>query len=141
MTKKDFGKAFDRLMDSRDNEEIAAVLDLSAEMIRKYRKGISAPADAAKVFEIERRLELAPGELSVHLGFVPIGRDRPVPRLLEVIDTTDELDDLARRILRAAVIAATKPASAHEKAGAIQDDAEEIVPSRTPRARRRAAGQ
>lgn len=69
---------------------VAEHVGLSDDAVRKWTRGLSEPPPLT-VFAVERFLGLAPGELSRHLGYLPVGASTSVaaavdadPRLNEV---------------------------------------------------------
>lgn len=73
--------------------------------------GKSAPETPDDVFAIERALEVAPGSLSKHLGFLPPDAVRVASAFEDVIADDPALDDDERAfLLNAYRIAVKKPA-------------------------------
>jgi hypothetical protein len=77
--------------------EIAEVVDVSEDAARRWLRGENAPRDPLAVFAIEQHLGCPPGDLSRHLGFVPVG----AVSVTAAIEADEALTPEARRILLA----------------------------------------
>lgn len=74
---------------------LGAALDVSWHAVGSWEKGIWAPAPE-KVFEIERLLDLPPGTLSRHLGYLPLGAQ---PSVQAAVDSDPRLDERGKTLL------------------------------------------
>lgn len=52
---------------------LAEVVGLSQNAVARWEIGESAPGTPASVFHLEGVLDLEPGSLSIHLGYLPVG--------------------------------------------------------------------
>jgi transcriptional regulator with XRE-family HTH domain len=68
--------------------------------ISAWKSGEAEPSTAT-VFAVERRLELPPGHLSRHLGYLPITTDRAASTFEEVVLGDPLLDEVQKRGLLA----------------------------------------
>lgn len=68
--------------------EIARAVGVTDDAVRKWLKGKSTPGPEA-VFEAERQLGVAPGELSRHLGYVPVASPASVVAAIEADPALD----------------------------------------------------
>lgn len=75
--------------------DLAGHVGLSPDAVAKWLSGTTEPQPRT-VFAVERYLELAPGELSRHLGYVPVGEP---PAVLDAIERDPRLTPEARTIL------------------------------------------
>lgn len=66
-----FSLAFSRVLQRRDQRRIAERLGVSESTVSGWKKGRHVP-EVETAVEIERILGLKPGELTVHLGFLPL---------------------------------------------------------------------
>lgn len=83
-------------------QALADRLGLTRASVSDWCRGKSIPAPDT-VFAAEEALEVAPGELSRELGYLPvaaIGATSSKPTVIEGIDTDPRLDDYARRLLK-----------------------------------------
>lgn len=94
-----FGDALDQALRAADITPavVGAHVGVTDDAIRKWAKGQVEPPPW-RVFAVERLLELAPGELSRHLGFVPVG----VASVFAAIDADEALSERDRKVVRAA---------------------------------------
>jgi len=95
-----FGQALGAAMRAADVKapQVAAVVDLTADAVRKWLEGRSEPAPLT-VFAVERLLEVPPGDISRHLGYVPAESPSSV---IEAIEADPALSVEAREIVTAA---------------------------------------
>lgn len=94
-----FGRAVAEARDARGwtQDELAERAGVSQSNVSGWEQGKWTP-DPDAVFTVERALRLAPGTLSVHLGYVPAKElDRAVD--VEAAILTSSLDELDRRAL------------------------------------------
>lgn len=68
--------------------------------VSAWLNGERHPPSPAMVVALERTLGLAPGALTLHLGFLPPDARREVRSVTEAIDADPLLDERARRALR-----------------------------------------
>lgn len=94
-----FGDALDRAMREADAAAptVAAAVGLSPDAVRKWIAGRGEPKPLT-VFVIEQLLGVPPGELSRHLGFVPVG----VTSVAAALDADGALSAEGKRLLLAA---------------------------------------
>lgn len=99
-----FGNALADAMSVRDLTQSGLgklIGGVSQPSISAWLSGESKP-EADVVFEIERVLELPPGHLSRHLGYLPIEAVKAPPATFEAVVMSDPLlDDPAKRGLLA----------------------------------------
>lgn len=69
--------------------KLASSIGVSQPTIGNWLRGRSVP-DANSVFAVERALSLIPGELSVHLGYVPVNRGSLISELACHLLQSDE---------------------------------------------------
>lgn len=97
-----FGEALAAALRSR-NVSQRALADLvgrtAQSSVSAWTRGGAAPAPEV-VFEIERLLELPPGHLSQHLGYVPVGATLPTS-----VSVAVEADPLLEPVHRQALLA------------------------------------
>lgn len=100
-----FGRALDEAMRmaSFTAPTVARHVGLTDDAVRKWIAGKSEPAPHL-VFAVEQLLDVAPGDLSRHLGYVPVG----TISVTAAIDADESLTDQARDIVRAAYRAARR---------------------------------
>jgi transcriptional regulator with XRE-family HTH domain len=93
-----FGKALDAAMRDADISapQVASFVGLTADAVRKWMTGVGEPKPLT-VFAVEALLGVAPGELSRHLGFVPVD----VVSVSTAIDADRGLSNEAKRLLLA----------------------------------------
>lgn len=84
-----FSCALGALLRDATQAAVAARVGVSPQLVSDWKRGRRRPAPG-QVFALERALGAAPGELSRHLGFVPIDAD--------AVAVTDALGDLATRV-------------------------------------------
>jgi len=98
----EFNAALTRAVDEsgKNQSEIARDTDglVSQGTISTWLSGNARPQPEG-VFAVELALDLPPGSLSRHLGYVPYVED-PVIDLRDAIDTDDTLDEFDREALR-----------------------------------------
>ncbi len=94
-----FGAALDAAMRSvpLGPAAVGAHVGVSDDAVRRWIRGETEPPPW-RVFATERLLGLAPGELSYHLGFVPVS----VVSVFAAIDADEGLSERDRRLLRTA---------------------------------------
>ena len=112
---KAFGDALQDLLERRgmSQTELAAEVGrdlgrkpLSQPWVSEIRRGIKEPTvDVA--FAMERVLGAKPGQLSRHLGYLPVGA-RSAVSVMQAIEADPKLDELARRLLRTAYMELTR---------------------------------
>lgn len=94
-----FGRALAaRVKTKQERRELGERVGVGAEAMRLYMLGEREP-DRRIVFALERELDLKPGTLSHHLGYVP-NSARPTTSIDEAIEASD-LSGEARRLLLA----------------------------------------
>lgn len=93
-----FQQALERALAGTSQAEVARVADVAASTISTWlsRPGAAKPQ---QVFAVERALDLPPGHLSRHLGYVPVSVDRPPVDVIEAIEADGALDDPDRDAL------------------------------------------
>lgn len=80
-------------------QALAERVGVTRASVNDWCRARSIPAPET-VFAVERALDVADGELSRVLGYLPISiEDRPPPTVPEVIARDPRLDDAARRLL------------------------------------------
>lgn len=91
---KAFGAALATAMADRGLRApaIAKALGISDDAVRKWMTGLATP-EPLRVFGLEQLLELAPGSLSHHLGYLPLGEPSSVE---EAVDADPRLSPLGR---------------------------------------------
>ena len=75
--------------------KLAELVGVSDDAVRKWTYG-NPPTDPQRVFTIERHVEVSPGELSRHLGYLPVDAGVSV---LAAIDADPRLPEVAKRLL------------------------------------------
>lgn len=79
--------------------DLAEKLGVSQNSVSTWLLGRSVP-EPERVFAIERALDVDPGSLSVHLGYVPSdAADAAKPGFREYVAAMPELDDSAKRAI------------------------------------------
>lgn len=99
-----FGRALDQALGSRTRAWLGAALSperpISPSAVGQWISGETVPADPERVFAIERLLELAPGVLSRHLGYLPVDAV-PATNVREAIESDPDLiPDFRLAVLR-----------------------------------------
>lgn len=91
-----FGRALDEAMrqEAINAPAVARHVGLSDDAVRKWLSGKSEPAPHV-VFAVEELLGVAPGDLSRHLGYVPVG----TTSVTAAIAADQKLSPKDRRIL------------------------------------------
>jgi transcriptional regulator with XRE-family HTH domain len=79
-------------------EEVAENLGRSRPMLNHWAKGATIPIPPV-VFALEAELHLEPGELSQHLGYLPIATDTAPCTLESVLAADDGLDEQTKVII------------------------------------------
>jgi hypothetical protein len=74
MSLESFAAELRRLVSGRDVAALAAALGVSERTVRSWTRAERLTAPGV-VFALEDRLGVAPGTLSRHLGYLPVGRD------------------------------------------------------------------
>lgn len=92
-----FGRALDEAMRAVPlaPAAVGAHVGISDDAVRKWVRGDVEPPPW-RIFGVEQLLGLAPGELSHHLGFVPVG----VASVFAAIDADPSLNERDRKVLR-----------------------------------------
>lgn len=80
----------------RTQGDLAALIDLSSRTVSAWENAVYVP-DPWTLFEIEGRLGLDPGQLSVHLGYVPPSANLST---LGAIDRDPRLDEKGKALLK-----------------------------------------
>lgn len=93
-----FGAALREAMGGLSNVAVGKHVGLTADAVAKWKSGESEPPPLT-VFAVEQLLDVPPGDLSRHLGFLPVGTEVSV---LASIDADASLTDRDRSVLRAA---------------------------------------
>lgn len=91
--------------------DLAKLIGRSQAAVAGWENGPNTPP-VPTTFAIERALELAPGALSQHLGFMPVsaaGARPPAVPVDEAIMRAADLDDVGRKGLIAAYLAMRSP--------------------------------
>lgn len=93
-SRRAFGQAVGGALALRDltQRAIAETLGVKQPTISAWLSGESEPASAV-VFELERALELPPGHLSRHLGYLPPDALEAAPPTFEAVVEADPLLD------------------------------------------------
>lgn len=92
-----FGAALREAMGARSAVSLAKAVGLTPDAIAKWQRGDSEPPPLT-VFAAERFLEVAPGDLSRHLGYLPASSPASVPA---AIDADPRLSAEVKRVLLA----------------------------------------
>lgn len=93
-----FGDALREAMGGRSNVAVGRHVGLTDDAVAKWIRGESEPPPLT-VFAVEEFLGVPPGDLSRHLGFLPVAAKVSV---LSAIDADERLTDRDRKVLRAA---------------------------------------
>lgn len=110
-----FLDALDRALE-RDRRTDAALLEAMAERTGRsyaagylgdWRRGKATPKPA-DLFALEETLDLGPGALSQHLGFLPVGARTEVRTVTEAIAADDQLTPDQKEILLATYAASVR---------------------------------
>lgn len=100
-----FGKALSTARQARNisQAQLGKMLGgITQSAVSAWESGEAEPSPET-VFHLERRLDVRPGQLSKHLGYVPAGTKRSQSvRTPEAIQDDPDLDDFAKRVLIAA---------------------------------------
>jgi transcriptional regulator with XRE-family HTH domain len=104
--RRDFGRAVQEARAEREwsQEYLGNQVGASQAAVAAWEKAVNVP-DPETVFRLERTLGLRAGELSIHLGFLPLNaRDVKIPKadVVESILRDPRLGDVERRALLAA---------------------------------------
>jgi transcriptional regulator with XRE-family HTH domain len=98
-----FAAALDHIMGLKGltQRELGEQLGLSHTVFTGWRNGDHEPPPTT-TFAVERALELPPGFLSIHLGYLPVeARTTTFPTEFDaLLDADPSLDDRARRMLK-----------------------------------------
>lgn len=83
MTRADFSRELRRALGAsgRTQTDVARAAGVAPSLVSMWLAGNIASPDPQKVFAVERALDLPPGHLSRHLGFIPVPEhvnDEPV---------------------------------------------------------------
>jgi hypothetical protein len=99
MNQTTFQEALSRALEGKSQVEVARKADIAPSTISTWISG--GGADPQRVFAVERALGLRPGELSEHLGYLPLDAvDKPQPPDVRyAIDRDPDLDPLDRDAL------------------------------------------
>lgn len=81
---------------NKSQNDIAEALGVSQSMVSYWCKGRSAP-EPDKVFSLERLLRCTAGELSQHLGYLPITEGRPPPDIEAAVMASADLTPTGKR--------------------------------------------
>lgn len=102
-----FGIALKTAIDTAGAEpaEVGERAGTSADTIYRWMRGETEPKWPALTFAIEEFLRVSPGDLSRHLGYVPVAG---ATNLAAAIDADPRLTVEAKEMLRAAYRAAVK---------------------------------
>lgn len=89
-----FGQALDKALTVRGLKQVdvAAALDTTQSTVSAWKRGQCLP-DMDTVFGIERLLELRPGHLSRHLGYLPLEAETARPTVEDAIAQSTEVDE------------------------------------------------
>lgn len=102
-----FGAALDEAMRTREPPaaitEVALAAGVTDDAVRRWAKGLNHPPPAT-VFAIEELLDVPSGDLSRHLGYVPVG----AVSVAAAIEADDRLSPVGRQIVLAAYRAARR---------------------------------
>lgn len=93
-----FGAALREAMLGVSNVKVAEHVGLTPDAVAKWVRGDAEPSPLT-VFAVEAFLDLQPGELSRHLGYLPVGATASV---VAAIEADPRLTVEARRVLVAA---------------------------------------
>lgn len=102
MATKDFADALAAELGNRgiSQASLAEAVGMKQNTVSRWVRGDFAPPTET-VFAIEVALVLAPGTLSKHLGYLPLGVDAPPVSISSSIDAAPELEDWQKDALRA----------------------------------------
>lgn len=93
------------LRKGRTQREVAEAIGVSISAMSEWKRGVSEPENHALTFALERELGTAPGELSIHLGYLP-------PEALgsweSALLNDPEIDDRLKNVILAVVRSYTK---------------------------------
>lgn len=95
--KRQFGKALAGAMARSGMRQVdaAGALGIGQTTISSWIRGLTQPSEPELTFALERALGLQPGELSKHLGYVPL----PDESWLELLARDPGVDDELKRLL------------------------------------------
>lgn len=84
--------------------DLAAAVPTKQTNVSSWETGERMPREFGLVFEIERLLDVAPGSLSRHLGFLPVeaANGKTSVTAVQAIRSDPALDETAKRALSAA---------------------------------------
>lgn len=84
--------------------DLAAAVPTKQTNVSSWETGERMPREFGLVFEIERLLDVAPGSLSRHLGFLPVeaANGKSSVTAVQAIRSDPALDETAKRALSAA---------------------------------------
>jgi hypothetical protein len=94
MSRSSFAEALHDRLDAADIAAVAADLGATQRTVRSWARGERVPPPTT-VFALERHLNLPPGTLSTHLGYLPAGTD-DVSRGLQADATLMAREEVAR---------------------------------------------
>lgn len=92
-----FGVALREAMAATGATKLAKCIGLTPDAVAKWARGDSEPPPLT-VFAAERFLDVAPGELSRHLGYVPVGTP---PSVAAAVEADPRLSAEIKRVLLA----------------------------------------
>lgn len=95
--KEAFGAALREAMGGQSTVGIAKHVGLTPDAVSRWARGEVEPPPLT-VFAVEQYLDVAPGDLSRHLGYLPAGAP---PSVTEAIDADPRLTPEARTMLKA----------------------------------------
>lgn len=100
MTTTTFSGALAEAMTARGvtQQQLADGVGVKQNTVSRWVHGEGVP-EPAKVFEVERALEIAPGALSMHLGYLPLPVTSSPCTVVEAIKSAEELEDFHREAL------------------------------------------
>jgi len=104
-----FGRALAKAREARgfSQAEFADRHDVSPASISQWEAGVYVPKKPSIVFNLERDLDLEPGTLSRHLGYVPVvrnGTKRPAkPDVFAAIADDERFSPSQARVLTAII--------------------------------------
>lgn len=81
-----------------NQKHLAAAVGVKQNTVSRWVNGSLTP-EHFRVFEIERTLNVPPGALSVHLGYLPVPADRVPCTIVDAIREAPELQDFHREAL------------------------------------------
>lgn len=89
----------------RTQREIAEAIGVSISAMSEWKRGVSEPERHDVTFSLEREIGTAPGELSIHLGYLPA---EALGSWESALLSDPDIDDRLREVILAVVRSYTK---------------------------------